>query len=130
MIPRFDGDAPFADDFGMGYIRYTTEFKLECLRKYFTPPMKPVRVIALETGVPFSTLAEWVTKARKAGMLNSGESLPAMVEVAMPPASAEETTKPVAKTPPSQAVTITIGKATVTLPASMLPQALEALLRQ
>ena len=114
----------------MGYIRYTTEFKLECLRKYFTPPMKPVRVIALETGVPFSALAEWVTKARKAGMLNSGESLPAMVEVAMPPARAEETTKPAASATPPQTVTVTIGKATVTLPPSMLAEALEALLRQ
>lgn len=114
----------------MGYIRYTTEFKLECLRKYFTPPMKPVRVIALETGVPFSTLAEWVTKARKAGMLNSGESLPAMVEVAMPATRAEETAKPAALATSPQTVTITIGKATVTLPASMLAEALEALLRQ
>jgi len=130
LIPRFDPEAPIADDFGMGYIRYTTEFKLECLRKYFTPPMRPVRVIALETGVPFSTLAEWVTKARKVGMLNPGERLPAMVEVAMPPARAEEPPKPAAAPTTPQAVTITIGKATVTLPASMLAEALEALLRR
>ena len=62
----------------------------------------------------------------KAGMLNPGEPLPAMVEVgaALPP-PAEELPSPIPAT-----VTISIGKATVTLPSSMLAEALEALLRQ
>ena len=130
MISLFDADDAFADDSAMGYQRYTTDFKLACLKRYFTPPMKPVRDLAAELDVPFSTLAEWVTKARKAGMLSSGESLPAMVEVAMPPARAEEAAEPAASATPPRTVTITIGKATVTLPASMLAEALEALLRQ
>ena len=110
----------------MGYQRYTTDFKLVCLKRYFTPPMKPVRDLSVELGVPFSTLAEWVTKARKAGMLNPGEPLPAMVEVPAPlTAAADDGAAPIQAT-----VTISIGKATVTLPASMLAEALEALLRQ
>lgn len=126
MIPLFDADDAFADDLAMGYQRYTTDFKLACLKRYFTPPMKSVRDLAVELGVPFSTLAEWVTKARKAGMLNPGESLPAMVEVGAAFSSpAEEPPAPIPAT-----VTISIGRATVTLPSSMLPQALEALLRQ
>ena len=126
MISLFDADDAFADDLAMGYQRYTTDFKLACLKRYFTPPMKPVRDLAAELGVPFSTLAEWVTKARKAGMLNPGEPLPAMVEVgAALPSPAEEPPAPIPAT-----VTISIGRATVTLPSSMLPQALEALLRQ
>lgn len=126
MISLFDAGDAFADDSAMGYQRYTTDFKLACLRRYFTPPMKPVRDLSVELGVPFSTLAEWVTKARKAGMLNPGEPLPAMVEVgtALPPA-AEERPSPIPAT-----VTISIGRATVTLPPSLLSQALEALLRQ
>lgn len=126
MISLFDADDAFADDSVMGYQRYTTDFKLICLKRYFTPPMKPVRELAAELGVPFSTLAEWVTKARKAGMLNPGEPLPAMVEVgAALPSPAEEPPAPIPAT-----VTISIGKATVTMPSSLLPQALEALLRQ
>lgn len=126
MIPLFDADDTFADDLAMGYQRYTTDFKLICLKRYFTPPMKPVRELAAELGVPFSTLAEWVTKARKAGMLNPGEPLPTMVEVgAVLPPPAEERPSPIPAT-----VTISIGKATVTLPPSMLAEALEALLRQ
>ena len=66
MISLFDADDAFADDSAAGYQRYTTDFKLACLKRYFTPPMKPVRDLAAELGVPFSTLAEWVTKARKA----------------------------------------------------------------
>jgi|GEM_PF-2443302 len=81
MISPFDADDAFADDSAMGYQHYTADFKLSFLKRYFTPPMKPVRDLAAELGVPFSTLAEWVTKARKAGMLNPGEPLPAMVEV-------------------------------------------------
>ena len=128
MIPLFDGDAPFADDFGMGYSTYTTEFRIECVRRYFTPPRISLRLLALEKRVPFHTLQDWVRKAKKAGMLNSGESLPAMVEVAMPPARAEEAAKDSGANPPT--ATIAIGKATVTLPPSMLAEALEALLRQ
>jgi len=126
LIPLFDACDAFADDLAMGYQRYTTDFKLACLKRYFTPPMKPVRDLSAELGVPFSTLAEWVTKARKAGMLNPGEPLPAMVEVgAALPLPAEEPTSPIPAT-----VTISIGKATVTMPSSLLSQALEALLRQ
>ena len=126
MISLFDADDAFADDSAMGYQRNTTDFKLACLKRYFTPPMKPVRDLSAELGVPFSTLAEWVTKARKAGMLNPGEALPAMVEVGADlPSPAEE---PPAPTPAT--ATISIGRATVTLPASMLAEALEALLRQ
>ena len=131
MISLFDADAPFADDSAMGYQRYTTDFKLACLKRYFTPPMKPVRELSAELGVPFTTLAEWVTKARKAGMLNPGEAVPAMVEVrpAETPVTAEAAIAPA--TPDDAAtVTISIGKATVTMPSSLLPQALEALLRQ
>ena len=58
MIPLFDADDAFADDSAMGYQRYTTDFKLACLKRYFTPPMKPVRDLSVELGVPFSTLAE------------------------------------------------------------------------
>jgi len=127
LIPLFDADDAFADDSAMGYQRYTADFKLACLKRYFTPPMKPVRELAAELGVPFSTLAEWVTKARRAGMLNPGEPLPAMVEVPAPltPAAGDAAPAPIQAT-----VTISIGKATVTLPPSMLPQALEALLRR
>ena len=87
-----------------------------------------MRLLALEKGVPFHTLQDWLRRAKKTGMLNSDESLPAMVEVAMPPARADEAAKASCANPAT--ATITIGKATVTLPASMLPQALEALLRQ
>lgn len=128
MIPRFDPDAPFADDLGMGYSTYTTEFRIECVRRYFAPPRISLRLLALEKGVPFHTLQDWVRKAKKAGMLGSDESLPAMVEVAMPPARADEAAKAPEANPAT--ATITIGKATVTLPAPMLAEALEALLRQ
>ena len=63
MISLFDADAPFADDSAMGYQRYTTDFKLARLKRYFTPPMKPVRDLSAELGLPFSTLAEWVIRA-------------------------------------------------------------------
>ena len=62
--------------------------------------------------------------ARKAWLLNPGEVPPAMVEVALP------ADQPPPGPDPSAAVTITIGKAAVTLPPSILAQALEALLRQ
>lgn len=68
----------------------------------------------------FSALSHWIKKARKVGLLNPGEGLPAMVEVALP------ADQPPPGPDPSAAVTITIGKATVTLPPSMLAQALEA----
>ena len=48
MISLFDTDDAFADDSAMGYQRYTTDFKLACLKRYFTPPMKPVRDLAAE----------------------------------------------------------------------------------
>lgn len=63
MISLFDADAPFADDSAMGYQRYTTDFKLACLKRYFTPSMKPVRDLSIELGVPFITLAEWAIRA-------------------------------------------------------------------
>ena len=37
MIPLFDADDAFADDSAMGYQRYTTDFKLACLKRYFAP---------------------------------------------------------------------------------------------
>lgn len=121
---------PFEDDFGMGLNAYSTELKIECVRRYFSDPPISIRKLAKEKGVNFCTMAHWIAKAKKAGMLNPGERLPSMVEVAMPPAPIEEPAKPSAAAAPPQAVTISIGKATVTLPASMLSQALEALLRQ
>ena len=128
MIPLFDADDAFADAFGMGYSKYSTELKVECVRRYFSPPRISVRLLALEKGIPFETVSEWIKKAKRAGMLNPDEPIPAMVEVktaALPPAEARE--EPV----PAQAtVTISIGKATVTMPPSMLAEALEALLRQ
>lgn len=33
----------------------------------------------------FSALSHWIKTVRKAGLLNPGEALPAMVEVALPP---------------------------------------------
>ena len=127
MISLFDAGLPFADDFGMGYSTHTTELKIECVNRYFSDPPVSIRRLAKEKGVRASTLSNWVRKARKAGMLNPGEKLPAMVEVALPPAPAEAPKATAAPTAP-QAVTITIGKATVTLPPSMLAEALEALL--
>ena len=56
-------------------------------------------------------------------MLGPGEKLPAMVEVGLPQAEAD----PVPDGPAT--FTISIGKATLTLPSSMLAQALEALSR-
>ena len=113
----------------MGYSSHTAELKIECVGRYFSEPPISIRELAREKGVNFTTLAHWIAKARKAGMLNPGEKLPAMVEVALPPAPAE-TPRPAASAATPQAVTITIGKATVTLPPSMLAEALEALLRQ
>lgn len=130
MISHFDGDAPSADDFGMGYSSHTADLKIECVRRYFSDPPISIRKLAKEKGVNFCTMAHWIAKAKKAGMLNPGERLPAMVEVAMPPSPIEGPAKPSAAAAPPQAVTISIGKATVTLPASMLTEALEALLRQ
>ena len=124
MISRFDADAPSADAFGMGYSAYTTEFRIECVRRYFSQPRISARLLALS----FHTLQDWIRKARKAGMLNPEEGIPAMVEVAMPPVRADGAAKASGANPAT--ATITIGKATVMLPASMLPQALEALLRQ
>ena len=127
MIPLFDAGDVFADDFRMGYDSHTAELKIECVRRYFSEPRISMRTLAKEKGVSFSTLSNWVQKARKAGMLNPGEPLPAMVEVPAPlmPAADDAAPAPIQAT-----VTISIGKATVTLPPSMLPQALEALLRQ
>ena len=127
MIPRFDADDAFADAFGMGYSKYSTELKVECVRRYFSPPRISVRLLALEKGIPFETVSEWIKKAKRAGMLNPGEPIPAMVEVkaALPPAEAREEPAPAQAT-----VTISIGKATVTMPSSLLSQALEALLGQ
>ncbi|MBQ7249938.1 MAG: hypothetical protein IJS37_01115 [Bacilli bacterium] len=51
MISPFDADDAFADDSAMGYQHYTTDFKLACLKRYFTPPMKPVRDLAAELPV-------------------------------------------------------------------------------
>ena len=105
----------------MGYSSYSTEFKIECVRRYFSQPKISARLLALEKGVPFHTLQDWIKKARKAGMLNPGEGIPAMVEVrpALPsPAGGASATPPSA-----EAVTMTV-------PPSLLPQALEALLRQ
>ena len=128
MISLFDAGLPFDDDFGMGYSTHTTELKIECVNRYFSDPPVSIRRLAKEKGVRASTLSNWVQKAKKAGMLSPGEPLPAMVEVAMPPDAAEETPKATAAPTAPQAVTITIGKATVTLPPSMLAEALEALL--
>ena len=111
----------------MGYDSHTAELKIECVRRYFSEPRISMRTLAKEKGVNFSTLSNWVQKARKAGMLNPGEPLPAMVEVPAPLTPAADDAAPA---PTQGTVTISIGKATVTLPASMLPQALEALLRQ
>ena len=52
MISLFDADDAFADDSAMGYQRYTTDFKLACLKRYFTPPMKPARDFAAELWHP------------------------------------------------------------------------------
>ena len=114
----------------MGYADYSAEVKIECVRRYFSEPPITMRELAEEMGVNRGSLFNWIKKARIAGMIAQGESLPAMVEVPMPPAPAEESPKPAAAPTTPQAVTITIGKATVTLPPSMLAEALEALLRQ
>jgi len=112
---------------GTGYSNYTTEFKIECVRRYFSPPRISVRLLALEKGVPFHTLSEWIGKARRAGMLNVGEALPAMVEVKAP------ATAPIAEGVPDDApaatFSVSIGKATLTLPSSMLAQVLRELSR-
>ena len=126
MISLFDPCALSADDVPMGYSKHTTSMKIECVRRYFSDPDISIRRLAEEKGVSFSTLSHWIKTARKAGLLNPGEALPAMVEVALP---ADQPAPPPGPDP-SAAVTITIGKATVTLPPSMLAQALEALLRQ
>ena len=68
----------------MGYSNYTTEFKIECVRWYFSSPRISVRLLALEKGVLFHALSEWIGKARKAGMPNMGEALPAIVELKAP----------------------------------------------
>ena len=60
MISLFDADDAFGDDSAMGYQRYTTDFKLACLKRYFTPPMKPVRDLSAELGVPLSTITQTV----------------------------------------------------------------------
>ena len=66
-------------------------------------------------------------KARKAGMLNVGETLPAMVEVKAPaPAPIAEG---VPNAVPAATFSVSIGKATLTLPSSMLAQVLRELSR-
>ena len=112
----------------MGYSSYTAEFKIECVRRYFSPPRISARLLALEKGVPFHTLQDWIRKAKNAGMLNPGETLPAMVEVkaAAPIAPvARETADAV----PAATFSVAIGKATLTLPSSMLAQVLRELSR-
>ena len=128
MIPLFDTGDAFADDFRMGYDSHTAELKIECVRRYFSEPRISMRTLAKEKGVSFSTLSSWVQKARKAGMLNPGEGIPAMVEVR--PALPSSACGASAAAPSAEAVTISIGRATVTVPPSLLPQALEALPRQ
>ena len=70
----------------MGYSSYSTEFKIECVRRYFSQPRISARLLALEKG-GFHTLQDWIKKAKRAGMLNPGEEIPTMVEVrpALPP---------------------------------------------
>jgi len=112
----------------MGYSSYSAEFKIECVRRYFSEPRISARLLALEKGFPFHTLQDWIKKSRKAGMLNPGEGIPAMVEVR--PALPSSACGASAAAPSAEAVTISIGRATVTVPPSLLPQALEALPRQ